>query len=136
MLKYLLATILFATPIISTADESPPIDMTAPLIQLNGQPFADPAQASKADPDCSKCGPLTLGSAIAEALCANSPDVQHEDALAKFRACSLGERLQNDKAAHLTAAEVTQIEARLGLWSPGVLVKIIPVIDPNQASAK
>jgi hypothetical protein len=109
------------------------VDMTTLLHDMTGKPFPDPTAATPADPGCAKCGPLTLGTAIAVSLCGSQPgDLPSETSLAKAVRCTLGMSLMGNTKAVVTASQVVTIEGHLGNWSPGVIARIIPLIDPSQ----
>jgi hypothetical protein len=108
------------------------IDMTVRLLDIAGQPITDPSQMTAADPQCAKCGPLTLGAAIATSLCTERREDASETALSKAQRCSLGMRKMHDAEAKLTIEELTTIKGHLGSWGPLVLARIIPLIDPNE----
>lgn len=114
------------------------IDMTTALVDPmhGGKQFPDPNQAvltPTGQQDCTKCGPLTLGMAIATAMCAGTQEhgASGGTPLQKAQDCSLGQRLIGDKAASLTAAQIKTIEDDMGIWSPAVGAQVIKLIDPN-----
>lgn len=128
MKLFLVALLLF--PLNALADDKPApivIDMTTVLTDLSGKPIPDPTR-----PDCKDCQ-LTLGVAIEWALCSDTKETANDNATIKFRNCSLGERLHEDKTATLGGPQLAVVEDRIKMWPPQVVSRILPLIDPAQA---
>lgn len=124
-------------PIATRADPAPrPIDMTVTMLDERGAPMKDPFQLTRDDPECAKCGPLTLGHAIAHALFYP----EKGDALTgdqKWARGVLAQRVRDDKASELSSEEVTVIKKALAQVFGGiVLVQAYPMLDPNAKPPK
>lgn len=119
------------------AQTPPTIDMTQVLLDEKGKPIIDAFEGvpDTKDPtkmDCSKCSELTLGRAIEHALFTVGQSEANISGDQKFARAVLAERIVNDKAAHLTAAEITLIKREVGLlYNPLLIWRIFPLIDPN-----
>jgi hypothetical protein len=50
------------------ADAPKGVDFTRPLVGADGQPMRDVEQATSADPQCLKCGPLNFGKVVGNCL--------------------------------------------------------------------
>jgi hypothetical protein len=138
------AFVLVASALITSvafADPGYTIDMTTVLHEESGKPIKDPSdntatvlgpdgKPALVDPDCSKCPPLTLGSVCAVALGAADPSASGTDLWARG---ALAARIKTDKAATLTAAEVTLLEKLLPKRFPVpiVIMQAFPLLDPN-----
>jgi hypothetical protein len=135
MYRLILAASLLL-PIAAHAQAVPPqpphtTDMTVVLLDLHGKPFPDPQFATKEDPQCEKCAHLTLGSAVATALCTDRRDEPALGAVEKAKRCALGLRLMTETKAALTAKEVADIEHVMSLWGGAVDAYALPLLDPN-----
>lgn len=133
-----LAAVLSTSAMAQTKPEEPKpapelslrtIDMTQILVDADSKPFPDPFVTHKEGEDAT---PLTLGKAIATAMCQELPDDKGQTGLDKAKQCNLGMLLLRDKAATPSATDVGQIEARLKIWSPPVALRVVQAIDPNQ----
>lgn len=127
----LLAFLALAAPVFA-AEALPPrtIDMTTPITDLHGKPLPDGSQATQDDPKCEKCTALTLGTVVASALLAERKDEPNLSAVDKAKRGVLAMRIVDDKAAVLTAPQVSEIERLLTVWSPLVVARALPLIDP------
>ena len=130
-----LAALLCFLPMIALADPRP-IDMTTPLVDEVGKPMKDPFEASKDDPDCTKCAVLTLGHAVAHALFfPEKGETLSGDQ--KWARGVLAQRVRDAKDAELTSEEITVIKAALAKVFGGiVLVQAYPLLDPNAKPPK
>jgi hypothetical protein len=107
------------------------IDMTQVVIDNKGKPVPDTSQITPDDPTCSKCQPLTVGSAIATALLMDHREEQNVSAIDKARRAALAMRIQNNTAVKLTPKEVVEISRLMNVWGAIVVVRVLPIIDPN-----
>ena len=112
------------------AAEAPHIDMMTVITDLHGKPIPDGSQATPADPQCQKCSPLTLGVVVATALLTDRKDEPNLSALDKAKRGLLAMRIVNDKAAALTAPQISEIERLLNVWPPLIVARALPLIDP------
>jgi len=113
------------------------VDMTAPLHEEDGAISKHTEQATKDDPKCEKCQPITVGFAISHALNQAFPDEQSLPGEQKWARSVLADRIRDNKAAALTASEVALIVKLVEKAYPGVYIKqIIPLIDPNHPAPK
>jgi hypothetical protein len=129
--------IIFAVPLLASAalaafaaEPARSIDMTTILLDQKGKPIPDATQLTPDDPACAKCGPLTLGSAIATALLTERKDEPNVSSLDKARRAALALRLIDDKAATLTAKQTADIVRLMNLWGGIVVVRVLPILDP------
>lgn len=99
-----------------------------PLIGVDGKPVIGPD--AKPETDCSKCGPLTLGTVVASALFTDRKDEPYLPSLDKGKRGALALRIVDDKAVVLTATQVAEIIRLLGIWSPLIVARALPLIDP------
>jgi hypothetical protein len=131
-LAIVLASIWFSG-IALAADPAPPrvIDMTVVLTDLRGKPIVDTTQATVEDPQCARCGPLTLGTAVALALLTERKDEPNLSAVDKAKRGILAMRLLDNKAATLTGPETALIDRLVSVLSPMVVARVIPLIDPT-----
>jgi hypothetical protein len=128
----LLAISAFAEPAKQIA-----VDMTTPLHEEDGSVSKHVEQATKDDPKCEKCEPVTLGFAINRALNMAFEDERGLPGEQKWARSLLGDRIKSDKAAALTAAETALIERMIEKAYPGFYIRqIIPLIDPNHPAPK
>ena len=105
------------------ADEARKIDFTAPVIDQNGKP------AHEAD---EKSPILTLGDLVAAALY-RSPTLrqgEQADPIKLAKRAMLANRLHDAKDATLTAEEVVEIKASIGVFPPLSVLRVIEAIDP------
>lgn len=127
----LLSSLLFCAPAFATeAPAARTIDMTTVITDLHGKPVPDGTQVTPDDPKCEKCAPLTLGTVIANALLADRRDEPNLSAIDKAKRGVLAMRIVDDTAAVLTAPQVSEIERLLNIWSPLVVARALPLIDP------
>jgi hypothetical protein len=132
MKQLILASLLLAASSALAAEPPAPrtIDMTAVITDMHGKPLPDGAQASADDPRCEKCAPLTLGAVIASALLADRKDEPGVSTIEKAKRGSLAMRVIDDKAAVLNASQVADITRLLSVWSPLIIARAMPLIDP------
>jgi hypothetical protein len=137
LMRCLLAVIvLIAASAVAFADSGYTVDMTTVLHDESGKPIKDPSEnvatvpGGLVDPDCSKCPPLTLGAAVASALFMLDRDASGADLWTRG---ALATRVRTEKAATLTAAEVTLIEKLLAKRYPApiIIMQAFPLLDPN-----
>lgn len=114
------------------------VDMTNVLMGEDGRPARDvfakgPVAQGKEDPDptCEKCPVLSLGLAVSHALFATfSQDSDTPDQ--KWARAVLAQRIKSEKAAQLSAEEISVIKRQLGKTYGGVvLMQAFPMLDPN-----
>jgi len=122
------AILLAALPAMAQAPRA--IDMTIVLPDLHGKPLIDYAQRTADDPDCKKCGGLTLGEVVATALLTERKDEPNVTAVEKAKRGALAIKLVNNPAAVLTAAETSEIIPLLNVWMPLVVADAIAILDP------
>jgi hypothetical protein len=125
---------LAATPDAARPDGHHTIDMMTVMTDIHGKPIIDFSQVTPADPKCEKCGPLTLGTVVASALLTDKPAGPGQltmSAIDKAKHGILAMQLLDNKAAVLSAAEASEIIALLNVWSPLVVARAVPLIDPN-----
>lgn len=114
------------------------VDMTAVLMDDAGRPARDtfakepvPAGKEDADPKCDKCPVLRLGLAVSHALFAAFPD-DKDSPDQKWARAVLAQRVKEEKAAQLSAEEISVIKRQLGRAYGGiVLMQAFPLLDPN-----
>jgi hypothetical protein len=123
--------ILISFPSMAEDKNSQSFDMTAQVMDWRGQTIPDPFQVSKDDPDCKNCSPLTLGSAIAGAMCRDTQQSVAQPGIEKAKRCELGMRIEADKSAKLSAADISTIESNIGPLGPIISLRVIETIDPN-----
>lgn len=129
MKRIFFALSLLATP--AFAAEAPrTIDMTTVITDLHGKPLPDGTQVTADDPQCTKCSPLTLGVVVASALLADRKDEPNLSAIDKAKRGALALRILNEKAAVLTATQASEITRLLTVWTPLVVARALPLIDP------
>lgn len=129
MKRLILAALLLSVP--AFAAEAPrTIDMTTVITDLHGKPLPDGSKATADDPKCEKCAPLTLGTVVASALLAERKDEPNLSTVDKAKRGVLAMRIVDDKAAVLTAPQVSEIERLLNAWSLLVVARALPLIDP------
>lgn len=146
MIRSLALAMLFLAPSIAYAQPAPisrTIDMTAPLKDDHGKPMIDQLEAvpdakDPAKADCSKCGPLTVGHAIAHALFADLPQERTPQGYSTVTAeqrwarGALADRIKDDPKATLSAKEVTVIEKVVGeAYGTSIIMQVFPLLDPN-----
>ncbi len=107
------------------------IDMTVVLLDQNGKPIPDATKVTPEDPSCSKCPPLTLGTAVATALLADHKEEATLSSIDKAKRATLALRLLDNKTAMLTAKETADIIRLLNVWGSIVVVRVVPALDPN-----
>ena len=130
MKRFLLLVYLFSSISAHAADPARPIDMTQVLVDADGKPIVDPFQMTKDDPECLKCGHLTLGRAIEHALFAALPD-DKTPAEQKWARGVLAEKIKEDPHATLTAEELVVVKRVVGeVYSARLLVAMYPLLDP------
>jgi hypothetical protein len=147
MKAYVLAGVLLLAGIqVGMAADTPPprvIDMTVVLKDPQGKPIIDQLEG-KADAtkpggiDCSACGNLTVGHAIANALFANLPSETNAQGVSsvspeqKWARGALAERIKDDKTATLTASEIVVVKKLVGqVYGTNVIMQIFPLLDPS-----
>lgn len=129
MKRLILTSLLLTAP--ALAAESPrTIDMTTVITDLRGKPIPDGTQVTSADPKCDNCTALTLGMVAATALLADRKDEPNLTAVDKAKRGVLAMKILGDKAAVLTAPQVSEIERLLNVWPPLIVAKALPLIDP------
>lgn len=126
-----LAAALLAPLAARAADPPRTIDMTTVLTDQKGRPIPDATMATAEDPACGKCGPLTLGAAVATALLTDRKDEPNLSSLDKAKRATLALRVVDNKAATLTAKETADIVRLMNIWGSIVVVRALPVLDPN-----
>ena len=136
MMKFAAVLALSVTLAGLSAAAAPPghtIDMTMVLQDEAGKPAKDTlVSEAKGDRDCANCPNLTLGAAVAHSLFATYPDERELSGEDKWARARLAQRVKEDKAAALTANEVTLIKRLLAkAYGPIVLLQAYPVLDPN-----
>ena len=112
------------------------IDMTAELHDEFGRAIKDPRDRAADDAKCDKCPPMTLGHFVSNILF-NVPD--SDDPHAKPNAEKMWARgilamkIRDDKAAVLTADQITDIKALVarGAPTPLFIMQVFPLLDPN-----
>ena len=133
-MRALILAALLILPLAAKAQTAPSprtVDMTTVLTDLHGKPIPDGTQATIADPQCAKCGPLTLGTAVALALLTDrGRDEPGLSAIDKAKRGVLAMRLLDASAAVLTAAEAAEIIKLSSILSPMVEMRLVPLIDP------
>jgi hypothetical protein len=111
------------------------VDMTVKVLNLDGATVSDGSVAKPKSAPADWAAPdLTFGRVIALVLCSDRPENKDksESAADKTIRCNMGVSLMNDKAAILTAPQVSQIEDYLLLWPSNlVTAQIVNAIDPN-----
>ena len=113
------------------------IDMTIPMHDEDGSVSKHLEPATKDDPKCEKCDPITLGFTINHALNLQFRDEENLPGEQKWARSLLGERIKDDKAAALSAPEAALIEKVVEKAYPGYYIRqIIPLIDPNHRPPK
>lgn len=118
------------------------IDMTVPLKDTHGKPLRDVGATSEDDKPCAKvkdnlpdveaCPVLTLGRAVSNVLYANFKEDANLDPRMRAARVRLADKLIDDSAARLTAAQITLIETLLGRNYNGlVLSQTYSLLQPN-----
>jgi hypothetical protein len=133
--------VLIAASSVAFADSGYTVDMTTVLHDEGGKPIKDPSENAATvpgpdgkptlvDPDCLKCPPLTLGAAVASALFMPDRDASGAELWTRG---TLATRVRTEKAATLTATEVTLIEKLLAKRYPApiIIMQAYPLLDPN-----
>lgn len=128
----ILAATLIAAPALALGADPPrTVDMTTVLLDQKGKPIPDATMATPEDPKCDKCSPLTLGAAVATALLTDRKDEQFLSSIDKAKRATLALRLLDNKAATLTAKETADIVRLMNIWGGIVVVRSLPILDPN-----
>ncbi len=130
-MRFLLAAALIILPLAAWASEPRPIDMTVVLMDAMGKPIVDSSKVTAEDPKCEKCGPLTLGAAVAAALLVDRRDEPNISALEKAKRGLLALKIMDDKGAVLTAGQIADITKLMAIWPPIVVARALPLLDPN-----
>jgi hypothetical protein len=129
------ASLLLASPASSPAAgaaEAPrTVDMTQVVLDQKGDPVPDATQQTPDDPRCTKCGPLTLGAAIAVVLLIDHKDEPNINSLEKAKRAALATKILGNKEAVLTPQQVTEITKLMNIWTPIVISRVLPAIDPT-----
>lgn len=132
MYKLILACWISVVPA-AWADAPPTIDMTVLIVDEQGHTMKYQGEASADDPDCKKCSQLTLGKAISFALNTSFQDERNMPGDQRWARSILADRIRSEKAANLTAKEVSTIETVVEkLYSGQIIKQIVPRIDPNR----
>lgn len=111
------------------ASDAVTVDMTTVLRDENGHPAKDAL-------DCTdgKCPVLTLGRAASHALFARLPEDEKDPAQGDHAWARgvLAQRIRDDKAAKLSAEEISVIKQRLGeAYGAVIIMQAYPMIDPG-----
>lgn len=131
MKRLVLATLLLSTPVMAAEVPAPrTIDMTTVITDIHGKPIPDGSQITSDDPRCEKCTPLTLGTVVASSLLADRKDEPNLSTVDKAKRGTLAMRLIDDKEAVLTPPQITEIERLMTIWTPLVVARALPMIDP------
>lgn len=123
------------TPTLAAAEAPRVIDMTSTLLDLKGQPIKDMTKATKEDPQCAKCGPLTLGVAVGLALTTPRQE-EHLSALDSAKRGALALRIYGEKSVTLTADQISMIIKLMDIWGPLITARAVPMLDPAQDLTK
>lgn len=130
-----LFTVLASAAPLAAEDKVHTVDMTVLLVDEHGKPAKDVLARDPSDSDCSKCPTLTLGRAVAHSLFLSGGQEQGRETVSaeqKWARAVLAERVKEDKAARLTADEVSVIKRQLATVYGGViLMQAYPILDPN-----
>ena len=131
MSLWVFLSLLLVTPAFAAA----PLDMTAVLIDDTNKPIPDTTFITNEDPACTKCPPLTLGTAAYHALFAMTQEEQRSGSVTaeqKWQRAVLAVRIKDDKAATLTAEEIALIKSRIGTTYGGMVVlRAYALLDPT-----
>jgi hypothetical protein len=131
----LAALVIACTPALAqTPLPARTVDMTTVLVDMNGAPLSDGSKVvigPDGKADCSKCGSLTLGAAVATALLTDRRDEQNLPAIDKAKRGALALKIMDDKASVLNPVQIEEIKRLLVIWSPLVLTRALPLIDPT-----
>lgn len=115
------------------ADAPKAIDFGTVLVDVDGNPIKD-GIATPADPDCGKCADLTLGRAVAHAMCSKLKGDEGLPEDEPRERCHLGRQM---KAATAPVAELhseqitTMIKAVREGYGPLVQDDAVPLLDPT-----
>lgn len=114
-----------------------PVDMTQPIMDPYGHPVPDPATRQD-EKDCSKCGSLTIGHAIALALNGSYEDEKSLGWQQRYDRAALAKRIQDEKAAILDATEIAAVERLLAKagFTGWLIAAVVEQIDPNAKPGK
>lgn len=131
-IAFITAALLASAPVVAFADPPKPrtIDMSTVITDLHGKPVPDTSQATKEDPNCAKCAPLTLGELCATGLLTPSDSNKNLSAIEKAKRGALALKLANAHQVALTAAEVTEIMDAIKYMPPMLMVRAVPLLDP------
>ena len=130
MKRLIVALLILASP--AFAEEPRTIDMTVVLKDAAGKPIADMTQSTPEDPQCAKCCHLTLGRAAATALLVErQKEEPNLAAVDKAKRGALALYITDNPAAKLTAAQIAEIVRLMNIWPPLIVVRSIPLLDPN-----
>lgn len=107
------------------------IDMTTVIVDIAGKPVIDTTRATPDDPNCTKCGPLTLGTVVAASLLAERKEETNLSTVDKAKRGALAVKVMDNKAAVLTSAQIAEILKLMSIWSTLVVTRAVPLLDPN-----
>ena len=151
----LAAAMLF--PLAAHAQAVPPqpprtFDMMMALTGLDGKKIPDMAQATKDDPTCAKCGPLTLGEVVERVLLAPLPGdtptpsgpnaapqpLSSAQTTQGFARIALALRLHQNMHATLTEKELALVVKRIeaGFANSIIAFRAVQILAPDDADLK
>lgn len=132
-MQYLIAAFFGLFLAVSPAWADGDIKLDVVITDSRGAPLKDPSQATKDDPTCDKCIPLTAAQAVAMALLTDQRDeIPAPTAIEKAKRGKLAlEILDRPAAVKMTAQQITEVSKLMKIWGPIVDARVLPMLDPN-----
>ena len=130
----LIPALAFAQTIPTKPD--PGINMLAPVLDETGKPYKDISQATKDDPNCEKCGPISLGTVIARSLGSRQQGDERLSFDEIVKRGMLAIDVQGNMSMHLNRDQINMIEkAVVASFGSIVVARVAQTIDPAEAKA-